>query len=64
MKLFNVTGITIRDGDIIGLYVANTEEEAIERFSKEYEDYMFFHERVEEIKIVDNYEVVLKKINI
>ena len=64
MKLFSVTGLTIRDGDITGLYVVNTEEEALERFSKEYEDYMFFHENVEEIKIVDNYEVILKKINI
>lgn len=63
MKLFSVTGLTIRDGDITGLYVVNTDEEALERFSKEYEDYTFFHENVEEIKIVDNYEVILKKIN-
>ena len=62
MKLFSVTAFTIRDGDVTGLYVTNTEEEAMERFSKEFEDYNFYYEEVREVSDVDGYEIVLKKI--
>lgn len=61
MKLFSVTGFTIRDGNITELYVTNTKEEAIERFNKDYE-YFFHNKAIEEISDVDGYEIVLKKI--
>lgn len=62
MKLFNVIGKTKRDGIINELYVAKTNEEAIDRFDNIYGGHHHFCSiETEEIDEVDGYKIILGK---
>lgn len=62
MKLFNVIGETKRDGIINEFYVAETKEEAINRFKDIYGNcYYFWSIETTEIDEVDGYNIIAEK---
>jgi len=62
MKLFMVSGITIRHGDPHALIIAENEEKAIEKFLEGDEDYHYIMSSyAREITEIDGYKIVFHK---
>lgn len=63
MKLYDVTFMTIRDGDPNYLVVADTQKNAVEKAEIEFDKYYghYFRVDADEINEIDGYKVVFKK---